>query len=75
MILHTIMPCEHVYGSLGEPDYQFTDLVVNGVSMQVQMLDPGTAKIVRLYSANLEDFLNPGLAPGAVLRFEPTRRE
>ncbi|WP_040948738.1 YlzJ-like family protein [Gorillibacterium massiliense] len=71
MILHTIIPQEHIYGAEKEQDYRFSDVVVGGVSMQVQDLGMGRARIVRLYSANLQDYLNPAYSPGAVIRFQP----
>ncbi|WP_159884289.1 YlzJ-like family protein [Paenibacillus puerhi] len=48
------------------------EITVNGITMQVQPLNASQAAIVRLIDCELQDYLNPGLAPGRIIEFQPT---
>ncbi|MEO3945039.1 YlzJ-like family protein [Gorillibacterium sp. CAU 1737] len=73
MTLYTVLPLEHVLAGVEEMDYAFEDVVINGISMQVEFLGATRARIVRLYSADLADYLNPRYSPGSIIRYQPVR--
>ncbi|MNP78457.1 hypothetical protein D3C76_1760780 [compost metagenome] len=47
------------------------EVQINGITMQVERLNASQAKIVRLYSGNAMDYMNPAYAPGNMLEFQP----
>jgi hypothetical protein len=72
--IHSIIPDEVIFHNAEDSDYRFTDVAVDGIPMQVQFFGEAVAKIIRLYSANPNDYLNPKYAPGTVVRFAPATR-
>lgn len=70
MTHYSIIPEETVFAGYEEfaPDY--LELVINGISMQVERLNGSQARIVRIYSCDASDYLNPAYAPGSMLEFE-----
>ncbi|WP_438432506.1 YlzJ-like family protein [Gorillibacterium sp. sgz500922] len=72
MTLHTILPHELVLAGWEEASYAYQDVVIDGIGMQVEFLGSARAKIIRLYSGNLSDYLNPLYAPGSIIHFGPT---
>jgi len=71
MTIYSIMPEETVFGGWDDFNPQYMDLTVNGVQMQVEMLNGTQARIVRLLSNNCYDYLNPTYSPGSVIEFAP----
>lgn len=74
MTLYTIMPEEVVWAGREEFNPVYLDMEINGVSMQVERLNGAQARVVRLYSSNVQDYLNPAYAPGSILEFQPCFR-
>lgn len=72
MTLYTLVPLETVYENMDEYKPQFMDIRLNGLDMQVEMINSIQARIVRLLSTNANDYLNPAYAPGAVIEFQPS---
>ncbi|WP_058303992.1 YlzJ-like family protein [Gorillibacterium timonense] len=72
MTLHTILPHELVLAGIEDASYAYQDAVIDGICMQVEFLGSARARIIRLYSANLADYLNPLYAPGTVIHYQPT---
>ncbi|MNU10860.1 hypothetical protein D3C72_2582700 [compost metagenome] len=50
---------------------QYLEVSVNGINMQVEMVEGGQARVVRLLSCNANDYLNPAYSPGSLLEFQP----
>jgi hypothetical protein len=72
MIHYSIMPFESVMQGMDDADYAKTvELVINGITMQVQQINTQQAAIVRLISCNPQDYLNPQYAPGRIIEFQP----
>jgi hypothetical protein len=71
MILYSVVPPETVWPQNEKFSPNYIDITVNGTGMQVEPVDLGRAKIVRLYSANPEDYMNPRLAPGSIIEWKP----
>lgn len=72
MTLYTPIPLETVYEGMDDYRPQYMNIRLNGIDMQVEMINGVQAKIVRLFSSNPNDFLNQAYAPGAVIEFRPT---
>lgn len=72
MTLYTIIPEETVLQGYEEFVPNYLEIQLNGITMQVEMMNGHQAKIVRLLSCNANDYLNPAYSPGSVLEFQPT---
>jgi len=70
MILYTPMPLEAVLEGIENVD-DLQEIQLNGITMQVKVMDTGKAQIVRLISPNPQDYLNPSYAPGNYIQFQP----
>jgi hypothetical protein len=68
---YTAMPLEIVFAGFQEEMEPLEELQIQGVHLQVERLDPTSVRIVRVVSANLEDYLNPKWMPGQVIRYHP----
>jgi hypothetical protein len=75
MTLYTIMPDEVVWAGQESWQPEYMDVEINGISMQVERLNASQARVVRLYSGNVQDYLNPAYAPGSMLEFQPFFRK
>ena len=71
MILYTIIPPEIIFD---EPDSQKeeeqqsdVEIKRGGLSLMVQPLPGGQAKVTRIISTNAQDYLNPQLQPGTIM--------
>ena len=69
MVLYTPMPIEEV---LKDQDKirEFKEIDYQGRKIQVEMLENGQYRIARILSSSPQDFLDPQLQPGLVLRNE-----
>ena len=70
MIMHTIVSNDVIYEGI-EGMKAPEETVYEGVIMQIERLDDGRAKIVRLISGNPADYLKPHLAPGQFISLWP----
>ncbi|MBE1446463.1 YlzJ-like family protein [Paenibacillus sp. OAS669] len=71
MIHYTILPLDVVMEGIEELEDNSMEIVLNGITMQVQPLNSNQATIVRLISGNPQDYLNPQYTPGRVIEFQP----
>ncbi|WP_068774682.1 YlzJ-like family protein [Paenibacillus sp. FJAT-26967] len=71
MTHYSIVPEELVYEGWEDNKPAFRDIEVGGVLMQVEPVEEGRVRIIRLYSPDPSHYLNPGLAPGNVLESKP----
>ncbi|MBW7473237.1 YlzJ-like family protein [Paenibacillus oenotherae] len=71
MTLYTNIPLELVFDGIHEEREAYLDIVIGDVRMQVEMLTPGTGRIVRLMECPLDAYLRPELAPGTVIALGP----
>lgn len=72
MIHYTPLPLEIVFENWDRPMKRAREIVVDGITMEVEPLNEQEAKIVRIVSSDPEHFLNPALAPGQVVSFIPS---
>lgn len=71
MTMHTILPEELIFEGMDLANYDFSEVNVDGIQMQVQFVNSTQAKIVRLLSGNPNDYLNHSYAPGMLVDFLP----
>ncbi|QAY65650.1 YlzJ-like family protein [Paenibacillus protaetiae] len=69
MTLYTNMPLEVVLDGWQNDREHPHEVWVNGIYMQVEPLSPGVGKVVRLLQCELNDYLKPEYAPGAVVQY------
>ena len=75
MIHYTIYPPEWIYTDpLSPPKRRIRDVSIGGVAMQVEILENGEARIVRLLSPDPRHYLNPRLQPGNRISLIPSLR-
>ena len=66
-MMYTVVPLEKVFEGI-ENIQAPEEIIYNGVTMQVELLDRTQARIVRLISPNPSDYLNAEYAPGTIIR-------
>lgn len=71
MTIYSSMPEELIFQGMDEADYAFQHIRLDGMEMQVQMINANQAKIVRIFSPIPDDYLNPAYTPGTVVTFPP----
>ncbi|MHB1420632.1 MAG: YlzJ-like family protein [Bacillota bacterium] len=68
MILYTTLPEEVVLEGM-EQQRNWVETEYEGITMQVEPLNFGEARVVRIYSTDPQDYLNPRYQPGSVISF------
>ncbi|WP_135547272.1 YlzJ-like family protein [Paenibacillus cymbidii] len=71
MIIHSVMPIETVMQGFDEHQPAFQEIELGGVTMQVETVDARRVRIVRLFSPDPQDYLNPHYTPGTIIAFAP----
>jgi hypothetical protein len=72
MIIHSIIPMEVIFTGMEQQTYDYVEVTVGGISMQVEILGVNQAKIVRLLSCRPDDFINPAYTPGTIIYYQPS---
>ncbi len=72
MTLYSIVPEDQVLAGLDDMKSVTQHIEMNGITMEVEPLNAQQAKIVRIYSSNVQDYLNPNHTPGQIINFLPT---
>lgn len=65
-VLYTNVPREVILKE-DEEKFNFQDIEYNGIQMQVEPLEWNKFRVVRLYSTDLTNYLNPNLQPGSII--------
>lgn len=71
MTIHSIISDELIFAGMEQATYDYSDVTINGISMQVEFLGSARARIIRLYSGDLNHYLNPLFTPGSVIYYAP----
>jgi hypothetical protein len=72
MTIHSIMPMEVIFAGLEQQTYNYVEVTVGGISMQVEIVGVNQAKVVRLLSCRPDDYLNPAYTPGTIIYYQPS---
>jgi len=67
--LYTTLPEEVVLEGMDQ-QRNWIETEFEGIKMQVEPLSFGEARVVRIYSTDPRDFLNPRIQPGAVINYK-----
>ncbi len=69
MIYWTPLDIERVFDGWDEMRNNLVETNYDGMLLQVEPLEHGTARVVRLISGNPMDYLRPDVAPGSLIRY------
>lgn len=69
MTIYTCMPLETVLNGIDAKRENLHEVWVGGIHMQVEAVAPGIGRIVRLLQCDLHHYLDPMLAPGAIVHY------
>jgi hypothetical protein len=75
MTIYSIMPMETIFAGAESQTFDFIEVTLNGVPMQVKMIGGNQAKIVRLLSCQPNDYLIEAYYPGSIIRFQAVVNE
>lgn len=67
MTLYTVMPMEQVWEGTFSNYIATREVVVQGMLMQVEPMEEGRARIVRLLDCPLSRYLDSSFSPGAII--------
>ncbi|AIQ69366.1 YlzJ-like family protein [Paenibacillus graminis] len=70
MTLYTVIPLEHVFEGAVSFMEPLEEVSFQGLLLQVEPLDRGRARIVRLLDCPLEKYLDPAFSPGAIISWK-----
>lgn len=70
MILYTVVPIDDVLEGLEKEPAATSQVVLNGVLMEVEACGAFEAKVVRIISSNPNDYLASHHQPGFVFRWK-----
>ncbi|GIQ68582.1 hypothetical protein XYCOK13_14060 [Xylanibacillus composti] len=69
-MIHTIVPLEQVMQEPVDSQRAPTrEVVINGITMEIEPIDEQQARIVRIFSPRPNDYLNPAYMPGTVFNW------
>ncbi|CAM3360248.1 YlzJ-like family protein [Marinicrinis lubricantis] len=71
MTLYTEVSLNDIFEGHDQLTQALEEIQVEGVTMQVEPMSTGQAKIVRLISSDPNDYLNPRLQPGSIIEYKP----
>jgi YlzJ-like protein len=69
MIHDSLIPLELVFEGMETFAPNYMNVEISGIQMQVEALEAGKARIIRLYSPDPTDYLNPEWSPGSIVFF------
>ncbi|WP_379126649.1 YlzJ-like family protein [Paenibacillus sp. sgz500958] len=67
MTLYSVMPMEQVWEGVWSGFPQLREVIKDGMLMQVEPLEDGNARIIRLLHCPLNCYLDPSLSPGSII--------
>jgi hypothetical protein len=70
MTFYTILPMEQVFEGAFNYAQAVQEITIQGVLMQVELLDGGQARVVRLLQCPLDKYLDASFSPGAILQLD-----
>ena len=70
MILYTPMLLEEVLKETEENRGEYLEIPCNNGIIEIELTSASTAKVARLRSSNINDYLDPRLQPGAEIRIQ-----
>jgi hypothetical protein len=62
---------EIIFAGMEQQTYEYIEVEVGGISMQVERVGLNQAKIIRLLSCQPNDYLNPAYLPGTMISYQP----
>jgi hypothetical protein len=72
MTIHSIVPMEIIFAGMEQQTYDYIEMTIGGIMMQVEVVGLNQAKIIRLLSCQPNDYLNPAYMPGTMISYQPS---
>jgi len=69
MVIYTLVPEEMLV--LSEKSPQIKEVQLGSATLILEETENGKAKILRLISSNIQDYLNPDYQPGTIIEYAP----
>ncbi|MNC41370.1 hypothetical protein D3C75_901360 [compost metagenome] len=69
MTFYTVLPLERIFEGAISTTQPTLEVTIQGMLMQVEQLESGQARIVRLLGCPLDKYLDPAFAPGTVIDY------
>lgn len=69
MTLYTVLSMEQVFEGAIQVTRPLQEVNIQGMLMQVEPLEGGQARIVRLLQCPLDKYLDPAYMPGALINY------
>lgn len=70
MILYSVVPMEQVFEGAINSGQPLQEVSVQGMLMQVELMERGQARIIRLLDCPLQSYLDPAFSPGAIISYD-----
>ncbi|WP_019910476.1 YlzJ-like family protein [Paenibacillus sp. HW567] len=70
MTLYSVVPVEQVFEGAISFVQPLQEVSIQGLLMQVEPLERGQARIVRLLNCPLQKYLDPAFSPGAIISYD-----
>lgn len=67
MIHYTAMPMELIMEGYSDFSPKYEEITKNGQLLLIEPISFNRGKIVRLFSSNPQDYMNPSLQPGEII--------
>lgn len=64
MIIYSPVPAEVIWQNMDEPQYKLIDHVINGVPVQIRLINRTEARVERILSTDPQDYLYATCQPG-----------
>jgi hypothetical protein len=63
---------EIIFAGMEQQTYDYIEMTIGGIMMQVEVVGLNQAKIIRLLSCQPNDYLNPAYMPGTMISYQPS---
>jgi hypothetical protein len=70
--IHSIIPMEIIFAGIDQQTYDYIEMSIEGITMQVERAGLNQVKIIRLLSCKPNDYLNPAYMPGTLISYQPS---
>lgn len=76
MIIHTVMSPHTIFNEQGLSDSKYKEIEYKGIKVQVDMIYPETCILNRIFTTDVQLYLNPDFQPGTkITLLSPTNQK
>lgn len=70
MTIYSIIPEHMIFEDMEQYEPKYSSLSMNGVELQVEWVNSQQVRVIRLFSVNPSDYMNPSYQPGTVINLQ-----